>query len=281
MATPDFVVIGHVVRDVLPKGWRLGGTTTFAAIQARRLGLSVGVVTRAGPDVSLSEALPEVEIAGGASVRTTQFQNIYDGARRRQRVPVQADALAAQDVPEAWRAAPVVLLGPVCGEVPAGLGALFPRSLVGVSAQGWLRRINGERWVRRRAWDGAPFWSGCDVLFVSDEDVGSRGDQVARWAEDVAIVAVTRNRRGARVHAQNRWQTIDAFPADERDPTGAGDVFAAAFLVRHQEAHDVAEATRFASAASACSIESAGSDGIAGRETIEARMRKHPEIVLR
>ena len=290
MTTPQFVVIGHVVRDLTPgglrpgaqpEGWRLGGTATYAAVQAQRLGLNVGVVTRVGPEVSLAEALPGVAVAGRRSACTTSFENIYEGTHRRQRVPSLAEPLAEEDVPPSWRAAPIVLLGPVFGEVPPGWGGLFSRSLVGVSAQGWLRRVDRHRRVRRQAWTGPPFWSGCRALFVSDEDLGRRRDQLARWLAEVPLVALTRNWRGARIHAGGSWRTVEAFPAREEDPTGAGDIFAAAFLVRYHETEDVGESARFASAAAACSVEAPGVELVADRLTIEARMRKHPEIVLR
>ncbi len=281
MTTPDFVVIGHVVRDVAPHGWRLGGTATFAAEQARRLGLRVGIVTRVGPDLALEEALPGVAIAGRPSRSTTSFENVYDHARRRQRVPAQAEPLDVEDIPASWRAAPIVLLGPVCREVPPGLEATFSRALVGVSAQGWLRQLDRQRRVRRRAWTGAPFWSGCRVLFVSREDFGRRRDDLARWIGEVPLVALTADRRGARVHMEGRWRRIEGFPAREVDPTGAGDIFAAAFLVRYHETDDAAESARFASAAASCSVEAPGIERIAGRGEIEARMEEHPEIVLR
>ena len=281
MTTPDFVVIGHAVRDVVPHGWRLGGTATFASEQVRRLGLRVGIVTRIGPELSLQEVLADVAVAGRPSKSTTCFENVYENGRRHQRVLAQAEPLAAEDIPSAWRAAPMVLLGPVIGEVPPGLGEAFPRSLVGVSAQGWLRRIDRQRRVWRRAWSGPPFWSGCQVLFVSYEDLGRRRDQVSRWAEEVPVVALTADRRGAHLHVEDRWRSIKAFPVREVDPTGAGDVFAAAFLVRYHETEDVAESARFASAAAACSVEAPGIEAIAGRREIEARMEAHPEIVLR
>lgn len=281
MTTPDFVIIGHVVRDLIPGGWRLGGTATFAAEQVRRLGLRPGVVTRVGPDLPLEKSLPGVAVAGRPSAGTTSFENVYDRGRRRQRVPVQAERLAVDDIPSTWRAAPIVVLGPVCGEVPPGLGTVFSRSLVGVSAQGWLRRLDRERRVQRWAWTGPPFWSGCRVLFVSDEDLGRRRDQLPRWAAEVPLVVLTSDRRGARVHMEERWRSIEAFPTDEVDPTGAGDVFAAAFLVRYHETDDAAKSARFASAAAAFSVEASGIERIVTRQEIEARMHEHPEIVLR
>ena len=265
----------------MPQGWRLGGTATFAAVQAARLGLRAGVVTRAGAGLALDGALANATIANTPCEQTTSFQNVYEQGKRRQSVLGKAEPISEADIPSEWRSAPMVLIGPVCGEVPPELCEAFASPLLGVSAQGWLRRVDRKGHVRRQAWNGAPFWRGCNVLFVSDEDVGARRDQVERWIAEVPVVALTSNRRGARVHDSGRWRKIGAFPAREIDPTGAGDVFATAFLVRLRETNDVAESTRFASAAAACSIEAPGVDAIATRAQIEERMHAHPGVVLR
>ena len=135
--------------------------------------------------------------------------------------------------------------------------------------------------MRKEPWRGGPFWAGCDVVFVSEEDIEGARDQLDRWTADVPIVALTADRRGASVHCDGAWRRIDAFPTNEVDPTGAGDVFAAAFLVRYRETNDIATTMRFACAAATSSIEAAGTSGIATREQIETRMAQHPEIVLR
>lgn len=259
----------------------MGGTATFAAVQARRLGLKAGMVTRFGPDVAMKDLPRQVAVAGRPSQSSTSFQNVYDAVRRQQRVPSQADAIGPDDIPNDWRRAPITLIGPVCGEAPADLDACLSSPLIGVSAQGWLRTIDRERRVRRRAWNGAPFWSRAHVLFVSREDLGQRGDQIDRWINDVPIVVVTRDRGGARVHERGAWRTIDAFPAREIDPTGAGDVFATAFLVQYSATHDTRHATRFAAAAASCAVEGKGVARVATRAQIESRMKQHPEIDLR
>jgi len=71
MPAPDFVVVGHVTRDIVADGWRRGGTPTFAAVQAHRLGLSVGVVTRTAGDMDLQALLPFARIADTGSPVTT------------------------------------------------------------------------------------------------------------------------------------------------------------------------------------------------------------------
>jgi len=278
--TPDFVVVGHVVQDLTAQGSRLGGAATFASLQVRRLGRTAGVVTRAGADVLRDQQFSGIEFAGRSSQQTTTFENRYDGAERRQRVPAQAAPITSADVPSAWLEAPIAFLAPVCGEIAPECSRLFTHSLLGIGAQGWLRELDEQARVQRRAWTGPPFWDGGDVLFVSDEDLAGDERQLARWIEDLPVVVVTRERRGARVHSDGAWREIESFPAGEVDPTGAGDVFAAAYLIRYEETGDVAAAVRFASAAAAASVEATGSEGIADRDEVERRLAAHPEIVL-
>jgi hypothetical protein len=88
-------------------------------------------------------------------------------------------------------------------------------------------------------------------------------------------IVITEGERGARVYSDGRWRHIAAFPCDSPDPTGAGDVFAAAFMVAFQEGKDVAYAAAFASAAAVLSIRASGLSSIAGREEIERLMAAH------
>jgi sugar/nucleoside kinase (ribokinase family) len=282
MPPPDVLAIGNVSCDLVPGGWRPGGTVTFAAAQAHALGLSVGIVTRAAADFAIEDALPFALIARKASAATTTFENEYTAEGRRQKVRAEADPLAVEDIPADWRASPVVLIGPVFGEAPAELAATFDRrSLVGVSAQGWLRARDAGDNVVRAPWEGPPFWLGAEVLFVSDEDLADAPHQLDAWTRDVPVVAMTESRKGARIWSEGRWRRMDAFPQDEVDPTGAGDTFATAFLIRLHETGDVAEAARFGAAAASISVGGVALAAIAGREQIEARMAEHPEVALR
>jgi hypothetical protein len=215
------------------------------------------------------------------SETTTTFENRYDSGRRIQHVWEQAPPIGPEHVPQEWRRARMVLLGPVLGEVPIGLGRLFSGSLVGYCPQGWLRDVRSDGLVLRRSWRKATCLRGGDLLVVSEEDV--EGDDVAleAWVRDVPVVVVTEGRRGARVHANGRWRHIDAFPQEEVDPTGAGDVFAAAFMVALSESGDVAVAARFGGAAASLSVGGEGAAAVATRDEIEQVLADHPEVRLR
>jgi hypothetical protein len=281
LAAPDFVVVGHIARDLAPDGWRPGGTPTFAAVQAHRLGCSVGVVTRTAGDLGLAALLPFAEIVDAGSAVTTTFENAYAGGQRTQHVRAIGDAIVPGDVPAAWRSAPIVLLGPLFGEMAPGFASTFDGSLVGVSAQGWLRTADADQRVRHTAWHGEPFWPGADVLFVSDEDLADGQAELDAWTADVPIVAMTESWRGCRVFAEGRWRRMDSFPETEVDPTGAGDTFATGFLIRLHETGDAGDAARFGAAAASLSVGGIAATAIPTRPEVVARMREYPDVALR
>lgn len=291
---PEFLVIGHTVQDLLspttrggaPSAWRLGGTVSYAALLAKRLGLRTAVLTAAAPDLPLEEALPGVEIARVPSNRSTQIRNVYTAQGRVQHIPQRAGPIDPRSLPDDWRGAGIVLLGPVAGEVDAALAGCFPHALIGVSAQGWLREIGPDSRVTPvppQRWLADPILEPAQVLFVSDEDLPPSGATpvLERWSGRIDMLAYTRAERGAEVCHRGAWRHIGAFPAKDVDPTGAGDVFATAFLVRCRETDDPWEATRFAVCAASFIVESEGPDGTPDRAMIEARLRAHPEIVAR
>ncbi len=282
MRTPDFLVVGHLVRDVTSGGYTLGGTVTFAAVQAHRLGLRVGIVTRAPAEFDPGRELAFAEVACGPSAAWTVFENTYTTEGRIQRLLSRADSIERGDIPQAWLQAPIVLLGPVFHEIPAEIARQFsPGALVGVSAQGWLREMDVDGRVRHAQWRGEPFWDGATAIFASDEDLAGDDAELARWTAAAPIVAVTRSHRGARIFAAGAWREMDAFPEVEVDATGAGDTFATGFLIRYRETGDANEAARFGAAAASLSVGSVGASATGDRAEIEARMRQHPEIALR
>ncbi len=287
---PQFLVIGHVVQDLIspndPEGWRLGGTAAYASQLARRLGLRAAVLTAASNNLDLENQLPEVECQTVPSPHTTRIRNVYTDERRQQYVPQRATAITAQHLPDSWRQTPIVLLGPVAGEVDEGLAGCFPGSLLGISAQGWLREIGADTLVRplpASRWRAEPLLGPARALFVSEEDIPAAETTAAlhQWSLRVETTVFTRGDRGADVCLRDAWQHIDAFPREAVDPTGAGDIFAAAFLIHLWETEDVWRATRFAACAASFVVEGEGTTAIPNRDQIEARLRRHPEIVCR
>ena len=267
MGQIDFLVIGHLCKDLTPDGYRLGGTVTYAAITARNLGLRAGVLTRCGADVELGDSLAGVDVRRLPSAITTTFENLYRAGRRTQYVRAVSEPICAGDVPAEWRAPAIVLLGPLAQELDAGLLSAFPDSLVGVAPQGWMRQWDAAGRVSNRPRLWAPA-AGPRVVILSEEDLAGDTAYLEELVRHVPIVALTAGRRGSAVYVDGRRADAPPRPACEVDPTGAGDVYAAAFLIRLHEAGDPLTAARFANVVASFSVEGVGQAGIPSRREV-------------
>jgi 1D-myo-inositol 3-kinase len=294
-AVPEFLAIGHATRDLLRDGsWRLGGTVTFAALTASRLGLSTAILTSGPPDVlaALRSLLPATGVVAVPSDEATTFENIYEGGSRRQYLRGRAGPLACADVPPVWRAAALVLLAPLAGEVDPALASAFPGSLVAATPQGWLRRWDATGAVTPGPLDAAEaVLPHVHALILSREDLMARASTapaviapgvprdaaeadavLARWAQSVPLVVATQGAAGAALfRAEGSRQVFPGERIREVDPTGAGDVFAAAFLCELRATGDPAGAIRFANRVAGISVEHEGASGIPTREQVTAR----------
>jgi len=273
---PEFVAIGHVTQDLLPGGgYSIGGTATYASLTAHRLGLKVGVLTSVPAGLDLSAALGGMAIHAVASEMATTFENTYHGEKRRQFVHGLASSLHPEHLPAPWKKAPIVLLCPLVGELGLDWLGVFHRSLVGVTPQGWMRQWDEQGLVRQKPWSEAEqILPAVDVLVFSEEDVGGDASIIRQYTRLARIAVVTRGRHGATVFWNGNPRQFPAFRAREVDPTGAGDVFAAAFLVRLRETNDPYLAAPFANCAASFAIEGPGTTTIPTRAQVEERLRQ-------
>jgi 1D-myo-inositol 3-kinase len=273
----DFVVIGALTKDLLPDGsFSLGGTVTYSAVTARNLELSAGIVTSADPALDYSSLLAGVEVVRRPSPVTTTFENIYHGHERQQYVRAVAAPILTQDVPAAWRCAPIVHLGPLAQEISPDLVDIFDAgSLIGVTPQGWMRCWGEDGLVSHCAWQSAEaILSRADVLIFSKEDVDFDAGAIHRYAQWAKVMVVTQNWLGCTVYVRGqRPRNFPAFRAQEVDPTGAGDVFAASYLVRYRETGDPYTAAHFANCVASFSVEGKGIGAIPSRTKVERRLR--------
>ncbi len=274
--TPDILLVGHIVKDIVHDGWRPGGSILFAAQQSKQLGLEVGAVTACSSDVIPASLVPDLTWSVRQEPEGVSFENIYTDGHREQRIFGTTSVLRLADIPKAWRDTPLILLAPLFHDVdPALVKQLAaPEKIIGCSAQGWLRRRQNGR-ISPTHVPTFPEWAGCDVVFVSEEDLIDP-QSVESWQSQFPVVVLTRSERGSTIWAEGIHHELPALPSDAVDLTGAGDVFATAFLVEYKKTHDPLAAGRFAAAAAALSIEASALDGIGGYSEIEARLAAEP-----
>ena len=279
---PDYLVIGHVSKDLLPDGGaRAGGTATYSAITAQRLGLQAAIVTSLAPEDEglLDEARRAgIWVHAVPSAQTTTFRNVYyEAGRRTQVLSGQADVIGWSDVPVGWRGAVIVHLGPVAQELPVDMSSKFPYGLLGITPQGWMRVWDGDGRVTHSAWpipDALGSLPPNALLALSIEDLDYKQELIEGYVKLAPLVAITQASGDAMLYGGKGRKRIDvpAVDAATVDPTGAGDVFTTALLVRYHETGDLEEAARFAHATAACAIEGWGTETIPTRERAFERM---------
>jgi 1D-myo-inositol 3-kinase len=273
---PEFVVVGHVCQDLMPDGsLSVGGSVSYATTTALRMGYRAGVVTSAGPGMDLAEALPGAQIVCHRSDQTTVFENIYHNGKRTQFVHGRADVLTCKHIPANWRQARMIYLGSIDQEIDESVFRCFPeQALVGLMPQGFFRRWNGKGQVHFTEWNPPEaVLRRINVLVMSELDVPDPHGLAREWGKSAEIVVVTQAERGATVYRQGMPCHYPARPAHQVDPTGAGDVYAAAFLIRLAETGDACQAAAFADAVASFSVEGPGILGIPDRSRVEEYMQ--------
>lgn len=274
----DFLTIGNITKDLIPGGYTVGGAVTYASVAAMRLGRKPGVLTRMSSDLVLPDVFRAIELYALPSPHTLTFENVYTPDGRVQTIHAFGDAIDTQDVPTALvQAAPsIVLLGPLAGELDPRVATLFPNALLGVVPQGWMRRwdAQGRVWhVPMTCQEEVLRYA--DVLVVSTEDVNHDISLVRCYADVVETVALTRGLHGADVYHKGHITHVRPRPANQIDPTGAGDTFAAAFLIYFQETGDPIRAARFANIAASFSVEGLSYSSAPSRAQVEAYVAEH------
>lgn len=229
---PDYLVIGHISRDLTAAGPAPGGTATYAAHTARVLGCRPAVVTSAGPEFDLERLFDGIEFCCRPAAQTTTFENHYLAGGRRQMISGRAADLSLADVPLEWRQPAIVHLGPIANEVDANLVTRFGASLIGLTPQGWLRQWAENGRVSAGAWpEAAAVLPLAAAAVLSEEDVPDPAilRSFRHWAP---LLVVTRGAVGCDVYLRGEKQSFFAPAVRQVNPTGAGDIFAAAFFIR-------------------------------------------------
>lgn len=265
MTPPDYLLIGHVAHDETPQGPKLGGTVSYAGGGANALGAKVAIVTSAKKDEVVLASLPaQVEVHLVEAPESTVFINTYVGDVRKQVMPSRATPLTIEHIPQDWRNAPIVHLGPLDDEVDPALARAFPDSLVAATPQGWMRTWDENGVIRPKRWSNAEsLLPILGVTVFSEEDIHRDTALEAHYANLAKLLIVTRASKGCTVYQKGEAPLqIPAPTVPVVDATGAGDVFTGIFLVMLKRLGDVRRAAEVATELASISVTRVGLDGI-------------------
>jgi len=267
MKSQKFVAIGNITHDIYGNEYRIGGSSVYSSITARNFGIKAGIVSNIGKDFKFHSILHKhnIDISYAICENTTTFRNVYINGRK-QYVFKIADPITPTQIPYTFLNAEIIYICPVLNEIDSNILKLFKSRnspLIGVSPQGWMRDVyEGE--IRKKEWDNAKeILQYTDVLIFSEEDIPEYNSEIEEYtATKNLIVIVTKGKNGADLYFKGKIYHLPAYPTKEKDPTGAGDVFGAAFLIKYYESGDIIESARFATCAASFVVEKIGIDGI-------------------
>jgi len=276
VSSPDFVAIGHVTLDRFGESTRPGGSALYAAVTAYRLGLSVGLLTSHGDDFPLEVIPPKIEVISIPADETTVFEHRHEPGGRVSHVRSVATPLTTADVPEDWREAALTLLAPVVDEVDPMIATLFTDGAVGAAAQGWVRQVTPDGRVIPRPWQSPEsLLQSVQALFLSREDILGQEAEVIEWFQRMPVGVLTADRVGALLFVNGERYEVQPRPAREVDPTGAGDEFAATFLIQYQRDGDAWQAAAAAACAGSLAVEGEGWSAVADRAALDAALLEY------
>jgi hypothetical protein len=266
-----YLAMGHVAKDLTPTGPILGGTVSFASLTAAALEYTPGLVTACGPDLDLSP-LDGLPLAAVPSAESTTFENLYHAGGRTQFIRGRATPLTAEAIPLHWLRAPVIHLAPLAGEVAPDVAAGLSGAFVGVTPQGWLRRWDDQGRVTTalEAWPlVAEAVAYASAVVFSLDDIDRDWAVAEQWAKQARVLVVTQSAEGCTVFVRGQGaRQLSAPPQREVDPTGAGDIFAAAFFINLYETDDPWASARFANQVAALSVTRSGLASAPTREEV-------------
>jgi sugar/nucleoside kinase (ribokinase family) len=280
--TETYLCIGHCCHDLVNNNNILGGTASYASIAAQKLGAKAAVLTSVGKDFEFHEVFKShnIEFHVKKAAKTTVFENIYDKqGKRTQFLHARAAVLKPTNVPEKWLNTPIVQFCMIDDEVDFALLKCFPNSLKGATIQGWLREWDSIGKISPKAMDWAKL-SPLDAVIMSDADIAGFEAFLPDIVSAVKIVVMTQGANGAIVYSNQQPVHYPSFPIQEVDATGAGDVFAAAFLIKYGETRDIALATAYAHTAASFVVEGVGIQNLTAMEKIQERFEAYKTMFL-
>lgn len=242
----DYLLIGHIAKDVSSAGIRVGGTVTYAALTAQALGLRVGIVTSWGEELEIPE-LTNITILNLYTEKSTTFENIDTPIGRKQAIHHRASVLDYHNVPQLWRRTPIVHLAPIAQDINPNIIRHFENSDLFITPQGWLRQWNDDGAVHTIDWIESDYLLPYSkAIVISEEDVNNNENRINRLARASKILIVTRGKNGASLYMEGSEFNIQTPVSEELDSTGAGDIFSAAFFIKFNRERDPIKAVEFA-----------------------------------
>ncbi len=247
-----------------------GGVTTYAGITYRRHGIPAFVISNlAERDSKLIRNLEteKIKIFTAASDRTTHFVNYIRGERRHQELVQEAGPIHTEQIRAILPRVDGLHLGPLhpLDIEPAALKLLQNSKLpVFLDVQGYTRRIEGQKIypsVSGQLTAGLEparviKANGFEHQLLLDFYQMNLTELMVRFNIEESVVTLGKDGGFVRIQSGETFEYAAEPATAPVDPTGAGDVFFAAYILcRYSSQMNIPEACRYAARIAARQVE--------------------------
>lgn len=248
MAHPGIGIVGSTTIDKIvgahSQTYQIGGVTAYAGLTYRRQDIPTHVVTNVGKNGSgLIDMLKKKDIAvyGNISGETTRFENHVTGKKRCRKMPSKAEPITPAQIQQILDRAACLHLGPLHpDDIDPGALELLKQwgGTIGLDIQGYVRMIAAGNVTLRPAGVLPDALSVAHIVKANEIECEVLMNACAADIQNILIrygieeLIVTCGEKGGYVSTR-AGQRVDyaAVPVKKViDPTGAGDVFFAAYL---------------------------------------------------
>ena len=282
-------LIGNPTRDKIitcdGEAETIGGTVWYAAQLLTRLMPPQAIAVVGHGDALVKRLFEEQNVNVrylSVDGRIAHFENNYTGAHRHQHarmgVPVEL-----RDIPPEAFEAEALLVGPVLQDIDLSILTARRKGLLMLDIQGILRHLTpANQVVEKMGSDAATAIRHCDMLKLNAREakiitLTGHIDTALKKLYQMGpnLIIITQGSKGAHIYDGDHMVHLSTPKVSEIDSTGAGDIFAAAFLRQYIDSCDPIAAGQFAVIAAALSIRGIGISAIPSLPEIEKRRDQH------
>ncbi len=244
MQQKDFVLIGHVTRDINPDGDFIpGGPVTYAGITLALRGHNIQILTKVADNEPLLDNIRDygidvVNLSETGDTRTTTYTNIYNEYQQRtQYISEIAERFTSKEIQDitSFTKGKRTLVLPVANEIPSTFYKPLASSaeMLVAAPQGSLRRWadNGKVFHMPFSKEYAQALQHCHIMTISNEDMDGFTDSmksdILHHTADTVIL--TNGRDGADLYQNHHATHVPPFRLQYETeelggyPTGNGD----------------------------------------------------------
>lgn len=262
----------------------IGGTVWYAAQLLARLMPPEAVAVVGHGDALVKHRFEEQNVNVrylSVDGQLAYFENDYTAGDRHQHARMGA-RVELSDIPPGAFKADALLVGPVLQDIDLSILAARRSGLLMLDVQGILRYLtSANQVVERMESDVAMAIRHCDILKLNTREaklITSTGhiDTALKklYLLGPNLIIITNASKGAHIYDGARFIHLSTPKLPVIDPTGAGDTFAAAFLLGYLDSCDPVIAGQFAVTAAALSTRGFGTSAIPSlREIVDWRDR--------